>query len=115
MSEFSELFGEWSDHADGTPVVVKVEAYKGAGSRGPVYEPAVTVEGAVAMPQNRLVINSDGNEVQSATVVYAPPESAGLLKLHARVTVDSNPSGTIQTLGLPNIAGLFDFVAANLG
>jgi len=113
-TEFEELFGEWGQDSNGYPLPLVVEPYLGFTSTGPKFGPSVDHAGLVQLPQDKLVLTSQGNEATSSALVYAPLSMAGDFPLHSRVTLASGRQAAVLSIGSPDVYGIFGFMVLNL-
>lgn len=84
-AEFWELWGEWGQAADGTPLPLLLQRLKGRGADGDVWEPEESLPGLPQTHKPRLVRNTDGDEITSNTRILAPLSYADRFVLGARV------------------------------
>lgn len=80
-----------------SPRTITVEAYRGSGGYGDVYDTAAQVSPCVVEDTNRVVVvqtgDAEGSERVSSTTVYAPP--AADIPPGSRVTL---PTGRVATV-----------------
>lgn len=93
---------------------VTVETYTGAGAYGPVYAAPVTISCFVD-DSAKLTRHQAGDEVVSGTTIYAPPETATILTVQSRVTVNGRVARVITANSMDGDAfGLPSHVVATL-
>lgn len=86
------------------PHTIRVEAYRGAGSTGPVYVQPVTVTPCYCDDKRRLVRASDGDQVISEITVYAPPGTVA--PPGSRIMLPGGRVTTVITIAARDAAGL---------
>jgi hypothetical protein len=82
---FWELWGEWGRDAAGRPKACAVRTLIGTGSDGNIWADEVPVPGLPQTHKQRLVRNSDGDEITSNTRVRMPLSYAHLFPLGSLV------------------------------
>lgn len=78
-----------------SPATITVEAYRGTGAFGDVYDQASTVTPCFVDDIRKLVRASDGSQVVSETTVYAPPSTTA--PVGSRITLPSGRTTTVIT------------------
>ena len=86
------------------PHAVTVEAYRGDGAYGAVYDQAVNVAPCFVDDTRRLVRAADGSQVISESTVYAPADTVA--PADSRITLPSGPVTTVITSKALTAAGL---------
>lgn len=86
------------------PHTVTVEAYRGSGPYGDIYEQAVIVTPCFVDDTRRLVRAADGSQVISESTVYAPADTTA--PTGSRVTLPSGRTTTVITSKARTAAGL---------
>lgn len=88
--------------------MVTVETYEGSGAYGPAYTTAEQVR-CWLEDGNKLVRDSEGNEVVSSTELFVPLAQASLFTVGSRVTLPSGRTASVLS------AATFDSGSLNLG
>lgn len=108
------MFDEWGLDLEGNPLPLTVEPYLGSNSSGDRYGLPVEIPGLPQMPQKRVIRNPDGNEVVSATAVYADLEHENKFPLRSRVTIADGTKTRVGRIDRAEAYGLFGFVTVHL-
>lgn len=87
MSDFSDLFAEWADHA------VTVWKRLGKNAQGDVHEETgTTLDDVMVEETRRVILGSDGTRITSNATIYCEPDRLGSFNEKARVQL---PSGRV--------------------
>lgn len=114
IEEWAELFAEWGVGSDGDLLTLSVRTYQGPGMKGPKYAAPASHEGLVQFPQQRLVRNTDNNEVLSTAAVFAPLALRDAFVPHSLVTLADGREAAVVALQVSDVADLFAFIRVDV-
>lgn len=110
MSEFQNLFGDWTTHS------VSVWKRMGSNARGDVFEEAPTVlQDLMVVEKRKTIIRSDGTSAQVEATVYCEPDELPSFNDKARVQLPSGKVGFVLSISLLDVYGLIGHGVVEVG
>lgn len=112
--DWSDLFSEWGNDVNGSPLACSVKTFTGSGQLGPSYAAPTSKPGLPQFPQQRLVRTAQGNEIVSSSALYAPLTDRAVFTLHSLVTLANGREAVVLAVAEADIEGLFGFLRIDL-
>jgi len=112
--EWEETFADFGEDENGRPLDCTVQTLIRRGQMGDQWATPKSIPGLPQHPQNRLVRNSDGNEVLSSSRLYAPIRHREAFRLGSKVTLDDGTESVVLSLLTHRNSATFAFIEVNL-